>query len=74
MHTPSRFAIAIAAVVSTSLAFRVSIAATSNSATSSNAAIRATEAWTFSEAQSPDPSAPVWLTGMTFLPFGPCEE
>lgn len=59
MRTQSRVSIAVAATVFMSLVFCASMAATSNDATSPDAAIRAAEAWAFPVfPPPPDPHAP----------------
>jgi cytochrome c553 len=58
MRTPSKLSIAIATVVLSWLLIGMGTADAGNRATPSDAAIRAAEAWAFSEPESPDPSAP----------------
>jgi mono/diheme cytochrome c family protein len=58
MHTQSKLPIAIAATALALFVPSVSMASTSRNGTSSDAAIRAAEAWAFPKPHSPDPSAP----------------
>jgi cytochrome c553 len=58
MRTPSKRSIALAAIVLSWFLVGMATADAGNSAMPADAAIRAAEAWAFSEPQSPDPSAP----------------
>jgi len=58
MRMPSKRSIALAAIVLSRFLVGIATADAGNSAMPADAAIRAAEAWAFSEPQSPDPSAP----------------
>ena len=58
MRTPSKHSIALAALVLSRLMIGGATADASDGTTRADAAIRAAEAWTLAQAESPDPSAP----------------